>query len=229
MPVICNLQFAIAVTFLASSCSAIAVPAPQPAPTVTLLASTAAPTVAVAHRFRASFDNPLDGQLQVGSTANATFAVNAGRYSISVRQANAQVWSSFGESVGDGTVEIDLLFRPNSPPLAAGLMFRMQNDRQFYLASLSSDGFYALDARDKDGWHSLIEWTRDQAIDTRGGVNRLKIVTSANLISLYLNDKLLSQTTDGAFARGGLALSVTTYDQANVTVDFDNVVVTPDS
>lgn len=213
------------VAFLLGGCG----PAENPAqPTATPLpAPTAAPTEPPTRALRATFDDLTTRQLQVGATTNATFRIDSGRYLIEVRQPNAQVWSSFGDIFGDGTVEVDLRFHAGSPPLAAGLMFRIASDQQFYLASLSSDGFYALDVREPNGWRSLIEWTRDPAIDGRGGTNRLKIVTRGDVLSLYLNDILLSQTTDSAFVRGRLALSVITYDQAGISVDFDNLVVEP--
>lgn len=204
--------------------------APPPATdvvTVVPKVPTSQPTPATMQSLRESFDTADVGKLHVGSVAKARFAIDSGRYTITVTDTNTLVWSTVGGPLADGSAETEIFFDQGTPTTAAGILFRMQDDQNFYVASLSSDGFYALDAREQGAWRSIIEWTPWPTIDTRGGANRLQVLTKGTTISLYLDGALLAQTVDKAFADGDLALAVNTFDTRDVSVRFDNLVVQP--
>lgn len=187
---------------------------------------TVLPTPASMMPFRETFDSNA-GRVRTGTTGNARFTIDNGRYTITVTETNTLAWSTIGGMLADGSAETDVIFERGTPATAAGLMFRVQDGQNFYMASLSSDGFYALDARENGTWRSIIEWTPWPTIDTRGEANRLRVVTQSSSISLYLDGVLLAQTADTAFDKGSIALGVNTYDIADVSIQFDNLSVAP--
>jgi len=58
-----------------------------------------------------------------------------------------------------------------------------------------------------------------------GELNTLRVETSGDTIRLYVNDELLDELSDSTIANGKAALVVNTFDDPNVTVTFDNLVV----
>jgi hypothetical protein len=71
----------------------------------------------------------------------------------------------------------------------------------------------------------LIDWTESSAIKAAGETNKLRVETNGDTIRLYANDKLLDEISDSTISRGKAALVVNTFDDPNVTVKFDNLVV----
>lgn len=212
-------------------CVAIAACSPlrdqTPPAAIATAAPTAVPTPTLMPPLYETFNSATEQAIRAGSVANARFAVENGRYTVTVSDTNTLVWSSVGGVFADGGAEAEIFFAAGTPTTAAGLLFRLQDERNFYMASLSSDGFYALDARENGNWRSIIEWTRWSTIDTRGKANRFRVQAAGNSISLLLNGVLLAQTVDSAFASGSVALAVNTYENANVSVQFDAVKLEP--
>jgi len=72
---------------------------------------------------------------------------------------------------------------------------------------------------------TLIDWTESSAIKPVGELNTLRVETNGDTIRLYVNDELLDEVSDSTIANGKAALVVNTFDDPNVTVKFDNLIV----
>jgi len=125
---------------------------------------------------------------------------------------------------GDASISVDASI-DGPPASAAGLIFHYKDDKNFYIYSIDGEGRYELDVYKDDELIPLIEWTESSAINPVGESNTLRVETSGDRIRLYVNDKLLDEISDSTIANGKAALVVNTFDDPNVTVSFDNLVV----
>jgi hypothetical protein len=172
-------------------------------------------------------DDFADQQSSSIATATDDSSVRAfvdGGYSITVKKPNLLSWSPLRGSYDDVATEVDTTI--DGPELsAAGLIFHFQDDNNFYMFRVAGDSSYKLDMYKDDEQKTLIDWTDEPLIKGPGEVNKLRVETKGDIIRLYVNGKLLDEISDGTFTRGKLALLTSTFDDPNVTVKFDNLVV----
>lgn len=71
----------------------------------------------------------------------------------------------------------------------------------------------------------LRDWKAASAILTGKKVNTLHIICSGDVLQFSVNDKTLATLQDDSLTQGGLALVAGTFNQPDVTVTFDNLVV----
>jgi hypothetical protein len=115
-------------------------------------------------------------------------------------------------------------------PHDMGIICRYQDSENFYYFLVSSDGYYAV-GKVKDGTEELIG-TTDMRQDKRGVIhtgaadNHLRADCVGDTLTLYANGAKLFQAQDSDFARGNVGLIAGSYDDAPITVYFDNFVVT---
>lgn len=125
---------------------------------------------------------------------------------------------------------LDVQARPLKGDLANsyGVLFRLQDANQFYRFELTGSGTYMLERRNGDGsWTRFIEdWTAHPAIQQGHHVtNRIRVQAIGSAISVYVNDNLVQQVDDSAYAAGQIALDAGTFGDGLMQVAFDNVVV----
>ena len=147
-----------------------------------------------------------------------------GAYQITVTKPKLLSWATMKGDYGDASISVDATI--NGPTAsAAGLIFHYQDDKNFYIYSVDGEGRYELDVYKNDKPITLVDWTESSAIKPMGERNTLRVETSGDTIRLYANDKLLDEVSDSTIANGKAALVVNTFDEPNVTVKFDNLVV----
>ena len=112
---------------------------------------------------------------------------------------------------------------PADPIAAVGLIFHYQDENNFYLYSITNDGFYALELLMNNQWITLIDWTPSELIDPSN--NLLSIATSGDRIHLYVNGSLLKTTRDDSFTVGSVGIGITSLDAVPATVNFDNLLI----
>ncbi len=124
----------------------------------------------------------------------------------------------------DAAIEVDVSIEgPNTG--IAGLMFRYQDEYNYYRYVVDSEGRYSLIRVLDKSATPLIKPTSSPAIKAAGQSNKLRVVTKGDKIQLYANDKLLDEISDGTFTSGKARLVVDTSDDPNVTAKFDNLIV----
>jgi len=212
----------------AASTAAVAEPT---TPATTTPRATAAPrtTVAAIAAFDTTllhdtFDRADDSSLIEGENDTVGYAFVNGTYAITLKQPNYIVWSPFEGSYTNASVEVDVTLA-GSKANAAGLIFRYQDDQNFYTFLISNDERYELELYHQDTLTTLIDWTESSAIKRPGVANHLRVETTGDRIRLFVNNKLLDEISDDSFGKGQMALAATTFGTSNVTVAFDNLVV----
>lgn len=163
-----------------------------------------------------------------GDNAGQTAVINE-QLLIELFDNNIMQFSTLPDQIFDNFIlEVDARLLQGDLGNSYGVLFRMQDNTRFYRFEVTGDGFFMVERRDGDaGWTRFVnEWTEHPAINQGlNSPNRLKVEARGQSISLYVNDILLHQFTDTAYASGTIALDAGTFVQPQVQVAFDNVVV----
>lgn len=148
---------------------------------------------------------------------------------VELNAPNMMQFSSLPEqSFSDFILEVDSRQLAGDPGNTYGVLFRMQDATQFYRFELTGDGFYMVERRNADGtWTRFVDdWTESPAIAQGiNALNRIRIEANGGTFSAFVNDQLVHQFTDNAYASGTIGLDAGTFTQPHTQAVFDNVVV----
>ncbi|ABY34403.1 MAG TPA: zinc ribbon domain-containing protein [Chloroflexus aurantiacus] len=173
--------------------------------------------------FSDDFENPQASELGESEDSSSRYAYEAGRYVIEVKEPELLVWALVNGSYRDVIIETSYSTVRGGPVGAAGIIFNYQDEDNFYLFSVSNDGYYALELLENNQWITLIDWTQHEAIDPEN--NRLRVELNGDEITLFVNDRQLEQTRDPTFTRGDIGLAVTSFDQSGITVSYEEITI----
>jgi hypothetical protein len=146
---------------------------------------------------------------------------------VSVNSPNTIQFTTLTEpAFTDFLLEVDAWQRSGSSESSYGVLFRMQDNLQFYRFEVTGTGLFMVERRNADGsWTRLVpEWTPTAALNKGLNVpNRLKIVAIGSDLAFYVNDILLTQVTDDLYQSGTIGLDAGTFSGGSVQVSFDNL------
>jgi hypothetical protein len=167
-----------------------------------------------------------DGAWDVEAGDGVNRAVVAGAYRLRIDAADTLAWSTSELSAADFFLEAATIhvFGPLNNEF--GVLFRYQDDDNFYSYSISSDGYYRLDRKLAGEWSSLVAWTESSAINTgEQSFNLMGLLAEGAQISLLVNETLLTSIVDDTFAAGGIAPTAGSYDEGGVEIAYDDLTV----
>lgn len=174
------------------------------------------------------FSDPRESALTAEGDQISRSDFADGGYTIAITDTEMIAWSLTNRTYSDMTIEADATFTPGSDALvAAGLIFNYQDDQNFYLFSVSNDGYYALELLSGDEWQTLIDWTESDLIGPAH--NALRVEVKGGRITLRVNGDLLEATDDSSLRAGDAGLAVSSFDTGHVQVHFDNLLITRSS
>jgi len=173
--------------------------------------------------FRDDFEDPQASNLGESEDRSSRYAYDQGNYVIEVKQSEMLVWALVEGTYRDVVIETSYSVPANSANVAAGLIFHYQDSNNFYLFSVSNDGYYALELLKDDQWVTLIDWTKHNVINA--AKNRLRVVLNGDEITLFVNDRQLEKTRDPTFTSGEIGLAVTSFDKAGAIVHYDEITI----
>lgn len=201
-------------------------PKPTAAPTPTAAPkATASPSGRGTVLLEDDFDNPSSSELTEETSDTASYTFVDGAYAISVKEPKYIVWSSYHGSYGDIDIAADTTLDDGPVESAAGVLFRYQDEDNFYYYRISPDGSYSLVLYHAGERQVLIDWTEAPEIKSRNQVNHLRVEAVGDRIRMFVNDKLLAEVSDDTFAKGEIALAVSTFEKGGATFKFDNLLV----
>ncbi|RLG19951.1 hypothetical protein DRN74_06175 [Candidatus Micrarchaeota archaeon] len=105
--------------------------------------------------------------------------------------------------------------------LPYGLVFRYQDDQNFYAFVVNSMGMYALYLRQNGEYTPLIAFQPSTAIYQGASANLLKVIVRGTLINLYVNGQFLATVEDDTLTEGSIGL----YGGPGLYVRFDDLEV----
>ena len=172
------------------------------------------------------FANPQSGWTVTSDLSGDTKYEN-GKLRILVKNENLTIWSTAGKSFKDAVYEVDAQPIGGPQDNGFGVMFRVQDRKNFYHFEISSDGYWQAGVTKDGKWSNWAEWLQHPAIKTGGESNRIKIVMKGEKIDYYVNDQLIQSRTEKDFLSGDIGVfALTVIDEPGTDVAFDNVNVT---
>jgi hypothetical protein len=105
-----------------------------------------------------------------------------------------------------------------------GIICDYQDGNNFYILSISEDGYFTIYKFVDGDEVDIIGWTPTDLIDLEAPATITATCANGKL-SLAYNDILLAEAQDASFGSGLIGLIASTYDVADMTIAFDNLVV----
>jgi cytochrome c biogenesis protein CcdA len=149
-----------------------------------------------------------------------------GEYHILVKKSFWTAWAfnTETEPFADFVLEVDAnLLTEAVGDTGYGLIFRVQNDDNFYYFGVSKAG-YAVGAKVDGKW---VDWQRTTSAYSKEGndMNHLKVLCKGSEIEVYVNGQHLTTVTDHTLSEGWVGMIVDTSGAPNARAVFDNMKV----
>ena len=148
----------------------------------------------------------VDGKYKWESTAHQSFIgwVRAGR-----------------EPLTDFHLSVDIQQIEAPATADYGIVFREDEDSNFYYFAIADAGEYALYIFFEE-WDTLIDWTETDLIKA-GEANRITVLGEGSHFTFFINDQYLTELTNDQIAEGLTALAIELADENDQgTFEFDN-------
>ncbi|MFT3895247.1 MAG: DUF1080 domain-containing protein [Anaerolineales bacterium] len=155
--------------------------------------------------------------------ANVNYQVVDGVYRWDVTTHKSFIgWVRAGKKTySDFSVSVDA--RQVSGPDNAdfGVVFREDEDGNFYYFGINNQGQYALYEYAGE-WNTLIDWTDSDLINA-GETNRITVIAQGTEFTFFINDQYLTSIIDEHISKGSIALSIEMAQENDEGVfEFDN-------
>jgi len=199
-----------------------------PTPTASFTPTpTLTPTLALSILFFDDFTDTDNGWGEFSNT-DGGMGYYIGRYHFTINTTDIYYWAVAPRYFTNVSIEVDA--KKVKGPLSneIGVICRMQDDSNFYLFSISSDGYYGIFKLIDDEWSSLgiSEWGfDDQVIKTGIQTNHIKATCNDENLILEVNGHVLMDVYDSDLAAGDVGLYAGTYEAGGLEVWFDNFLV----
>ena len=157
-----------------------------------------------------------------------TWSIKDGQYVVDLEAKDnfsQWMWPDPGPQVGDFTYSARLAFAKGPDEMDGGLIFRLQEDGQFYLFDLTAGGNYAIYRHAAGDWVTIIDKKIADPF-TVGGTNLLEVIAEGNKFTLLINGVKVDSFRDSNLNSGGIGVLLglpAAGDQGAWT--FDDIVV----
>ena len=151
-----------------------------------------------------------------------------GAYRIFVNETSYSAWANPSRNFSDVSVEVDALKIGGDDDNEFGIICRHANIDNFYVATISSDGYYGFLVR-KDGASlellNMENMLTSDSINVGGESNHIRLDCVGNTLTLYVNGVFVGETVDESISSGDVGLYAGTFSVPGTDILFDNFVV----
>jgi hypothetical protein len=171
------------------------------------------------------FSNPKSGWTQASGEEGESYYKDGEFHGI----VNKWDWAGWQYNrnagrFGDFTIEEDMRLVNGPSNSSYGLIFRCQDDNDFYRFLISANGNYLVGTKLDGKWTELQKWTMSEYVGKGNSTNHLKVVCKGSHIQVYVNEHYLTTVIDTSFAEGYIGGIIDT-PEPNTHVAFDNLKV----
>lgn len=151
-----------------------------------------------------------------------------GGYRIFVNAENWSVWANPGRNFTDVSVTVQATKLAGDDDNEFGVICRHANVDNFYVATISSDGFYGFHIR-RDGesleFLNMEIMLQSTAIKQGDASNTIRLDCIGSTLSLYVNGEFVGETVDDTIGSGDVGLYAGTFSVPGTDILFDDFVV----
>ncbi|GHV95955.1 hypothetical protein AGMMS50293_22750 [Spirochaetia bacterium] len=159
----------------------------------------------------ADFSKPNNSPFDIKSESLYNAYLSNSSLVLDLKKTNCIAWVETPEHHYQDQV-IEARFRLDSLGgyAAAGLMFRVADDGTYYLALVSSKGYFRLDAVKDNSPQPLIGWT--EAAGFNGKDVSLGIIAYGAQLIFFINGRWCAETSDATISGGRLGFALASYE-----------------
>lgn len=133
--------------------------------------------------------------------------VQNGRLDLTVVGPQQDVWTTMRGSYDDFRIEIDGGLMSGADDTSYGVIFRYQNDDNYYQFDVDGQGGYTL-GRIVDGdYEPIIDLTSSDAIQKGQALNHFEVRAVGPTITVSINGRPIDQAKDTTFQRGAVGVT----------------------
>ncbi len=157
------------------------------------------------------------------SSAGSADIIN-GKLEISLYSDNYLIWSDLPDIYESliMVVNADVTYPAGDGDF--GFICGFKDAENFIGLEVSEDGYFVIYKYLNDEFITLVDWTYSDIV-AAGGPYTLAAYCGPDRLALALNDTLLAETIDPDYVAGRVALVTGTYENPNLTVEFDNFTI----
>ncbi|MDR0323503.1 MAG: hypothetical protein LBI12_03530, partial [Treponema sp.] len=168
--------------------------------------------------FEIKSETSYDSWLARNTKDGEKTAGKAGSLVLGLKKSNCIAWvdiphRDYEDHVIEAKIRIDSL----GGYAATGVMFRIADQDSYYLALVSSKGYFRLDVVKENAPKTLIAWTDFFGFD---GTNiNLKIITYGTYLIFLVNEKWVGEVADDTIMAGRPGFALASYLEDDVNAD----------
>ncbi|MCL2759978.1 MAG: hypothetical protein FWD22_07170, partial [Treponema sp.] len=134
-----------------------------------------------------------------------------GSLTLGLRKPNCIAWVDIpGQEYKDHVIDAKIRLESFGGYAATGIIFRISHEDSYYMALVSSKGYFRLDVIKDNSPKTLIAWS--EVSDFNGTNINLKIITYGTFIVIIINGKWLGEVNDNTISCGRLGLVLASYE-----------------
>ena len=200
---------------------------PTPEPTVAV-GTSSDPAIAAIQGQPATFSDDFEdgeaGDWLNFASQTVDYAVVDGELQFTFSAPNVLTWSELPVIPSNYYIEVDATIA--SPVQAAeyGIIFNYIDSQNFYLFAVNNSSRFSIWRLVDNAWEVVYDWDSGLALTSgEGDTNRLGLLAQDNTIIVTANDEVLVEIESDDASFGSVAVAAGTFDEADLTMTFDNV------
>ena len=158
-----------------------------------------------------------------GEFSLTTYEIVDGKYKWDVTAHKSSIsWVRTGTTpFADFYLSVDIQQVEGPDTADYGIIFREDDNTNFYYFGISDSGYYALYLFYEE-WFTLVDWTETDLI-LQGDANRVTVIGEGSHFTFFINDQYAMEIEDDTLSEGTTALAVELSDPDDHAIfEFDN-------
>jgi Domain of Unknown Function (DUF1080) len=172
------------------------------------------------------FSTP-DGGWKTANDETIKIGVQDGALHFTIDDLDTIAWSTPKDKrFGDFVLDVDATQVEGPNDNTYGVIFRYQDDRNFYRLDISGDGYFAVFKRKDSAWTKVQDYVESAAVKQGNATNHLQVIAKGSQFTFNVNGEAVKTFSDGDFSSGNIGLTAgTLFENAGVHIAFDNLKV----
>ena len=165
-----------------------------------------------------TFDDLLWTQYGDGSVTMADDG-----YQMRLSQPYQRAWAVADQPVADFEAEVVVHSLFPSEDVGFGLLYRYQDQANYYLFAVGGDGYYTVAVVQEGELTPLQVWQQWPHIRRGAAINRLRVRCEDTRCQFHINDEFTAETRNDVILTGYLGLWAETFSDGGLEVVFEKV------
>ena len=158
-----------------------------------------------------NFSNEKKSPFNIKSESSYNANLSNGSLELGLKKTNCIAWVDMPDyDYQDHIIEAKMRLKNLGSYAATGIIFRI-DETSYYMALVSSKGYFRLDLVKDSAPKTLIAWT--EISDFNGTNISMTIITYGTQLIFLINDKWLGETNDNSVAYGSVGFVLASYPE----------------